>query len=123
MYNSYLNDNFYHQQFKDVDGFTIENSDNPNDYKQNENSDTSNNYIPSENSDASNNYIPKDNPDIPNDHDKKQDSIFSGMFNNLAFPEITSETLILFAIIFFSIYDELDLDLLIIIGVLFLIGI
>lgn len=53
----------------------------------------------------------------------QNNSIFSGLFNNFNSPEINSETLILFAIIFFAIYDDFDMDLIIILGILFLIGI
>lgn len=67
------------------------------------------------------------NPDevLPDNNyiEKSNNSIFSGLFNNTTMPDISSETLILFAIIFFAIYDDFDTDLLIILGILFLIGI
>lgn len=60
---------------------------------------------------------------IPSNTDEKaKSSLFSGMVDNIKFPEITGETLILFAVIFFSIYDDFDMDLIIILGVLFLLG-
>lgn len=92
MYNDYLNENFYHSQFNPAD-VIIENEGQT---------------LVSENGNA--NYI------------KQNNSIFSGLFNNINTPEINNETLILFAIIFFAIYDDFDLDLLIILGILFLIG-
>lgn len=61
--------------------------------------------------------------DVKNSNEEKSPSIFSGMFNNINMPEINGETLILFAVIFFSIYDDFDMDLIIILGILFLIGI
>lgn len=60
---------------------------------------------------------------IPPSTEKTSNSIFGGMLDGIKFPEITGETLILFAVIFFSIYDDFDMDLLIILGILFLLGI
>ncbi|MFI3226250.1 MAG: hypothetical protein R3Y09_02460 [Clostridia bacterium] len=97
MYNDYINENFYHAQFKPAEVVIEDNGQTV----INENC----NEIPS-------NYIPKDN-----------NSLFSGLFGNTNMPEINSETLILFAIIFFAIYDDFDMDLIIILGILFLLGI
>lgn len=97
MYNDYLNDDFYHSQFVPADVIIEDNGQT---------------VINENNNNNSQNYIKKDN-----------NSIFSGLFSNFNIPEINNETLILFAIIFFAIYDDFDIDLLIILGVLFLIGI
>lgn len=95
MYNSYSNDNFYHKQFEDSD-VIIDNNGNA--------------ILPS-------------NTDTYNENSTNKNSVFSGIFDNFSTPEITTETLILFAVIFFAIYDDFDMDLLIILGILFLIGI
>lgn len=59
---------------------------------------------------------------IPDEQKNSSNSIFGGMLDNIKFPEITGETLILFAVIFFSIYDDFDMDLIIILGLLFILG-
>lgn len=76
MYNEYMTDNFYHNQFEKTDNETC---------------------------------------NAPTKSD--------GIMSKFTFPEINSETLILFAVIFFAIYDDFDIELLIIIGVLFILGI
>lgn len=60
---------------------------------------------------------------LENNTKEEKNSIFSGIFGNMNMPEINSETLILFAIIFFAIYDDFDTDLIIILGILFILGI
>lgn len=97
MYNSYLNnDNYYYNQFANTSENIVQTVE------------------PCEQSQAS---IKSTAPNTSNN------SIFSNMFSGFKIPELTTETLILFAVIYFSIYDDFDMDLLIIIGVLFLLGI
>ncbi|MFI3114770.1 MAG: hypothetical protein R3Y12_01340 [Clostridia bacterium] len=69
-------------------------------------------------------FIPSKSDDfIENESKQEQNSMFSNIFSNFNMPEINSETLILFAIIFFAIYDDFDTDLIIILGILFLLGV
>lgn len=97
MYNDYMTEDFYHAQFSPADVIIEDGKETVFNEKFN-------------NSDE--NYIEKGN-----------NSIFSGLFSNVNMPEINSDTLILFAVIFFAIYDDFDIDLIIILGILFLIGI
>lgn len=46
----------------------------------------------------------------------------SGILSNIKSPELSMETIILFAVIFFCVYDDFDTELLIIIGALFFLG-
>ena len=103
MYNSYLNNDFYYSQFaepKDNVIHTIESDDNLNEPEK---------------------CCDDNNPPVH----KENNSLLSGMFNNFKSPELNAETLILAGVVFFSIFDDddFDMDLILIIGILFLIGI
>lgn len=66
--------------------------------------------------------LPETANDVQNENSSNK-SIFSNMFDGFKMPEINTETIILLAVIYFCVYDDFDVDLLIIIGILFLLGI